>query len=105
MVILGLIATALIAGAFIYLAVRLTISFLKKYRQKKTSKIVAGFVKDMIKDAPSMSLDDLPDEDDIIIAEYDEETDTLVQDLSVSKDNDDSIKSILNKNKGLVVFD
>lgn len=105
MIIAGCILVALALGTLIYLAVKLTVSFFKKYRTKKNSKILAGYVKDIIKNAPTMNLDDLPDEDDVIIAEYDEESDELVQDLSVSSDIDDKVNSLLRKNGGIVVFE
>lgn len=47
----------------------------------------------------------MPDEDDVIIAEYDEEKDELVQDLSVSNDVDSKIKDILKNNEGIVIFE
>ncbi len=105
MLIAECILAALAIGALIYLAVKLTISFLKKYRTKKNTKIFAGAVKDIIKKAPTMNLDDLPDEDDVIIAEYDEEEDELVQDMSVSSDVDDKVRSMLKNNGGIVVFE
>ena len=49
MLIAGCILAALAIGALIYLTVKLTISFLKKYRTKKNTKIFAGIVKDIIK--------------------------------------------------------
>lgn len=102
--IIALITTAIAAGALIIMAAKLTISVLKKYRQKKNSKVVAAAVKDLIKQAPTMKLGDL-DDDDIILAEYDEETDELVQDISVAKDVDYRVKDILNANGGIVVFE
>ena len=105
MLIAGCILAALAIGAWIYLAVKLTISFLKKYRTKKNSKILAVYVKDIIKKAPTISLDDLPDEDDVIIAEYDEEEDELVQEMSVSKNVDEKVRSTLNNNGGIVIFE
>ena len=102
--IFGAIASALAAGAVVYLATKLTISFLKKYKQKKRSKVMAANVKDIIKNAPTMSIDDL-DDDDIILAEYDEDEDELVQEISVSKDNDDKVSDILKNNGGIVVFE
>ena len=104
---LGIIAAAVGAialGAFVYLMVKLTISFLKKYKKKKTSKIMAAQVKDLVKNAPTVSLDDL-DEDDVILAEYDEDADELVQDISVSQDTDERVTDILEDNVGIVVFD
>lgn len=102
--IIGLIGSALAIGAVVYLTVKLTISFLKKYKKKKTSKVMAAQVKDLIKNAPTMSLDDL-DDDNIVLAEYDEDEDELVQDISVSKDNDEKVSSILKNNGGIVVFE
>lgn len=105
---IGLIATAIVGalaiGAVVYLAYKLTVSFLKKYRKKKNSKVLAANVKDLIKNAPKMKFDDLED-DDVILAEYDEEDDELVQDISVAKDTDESVKKILNNNEGIVVFE
>ena len=102
--IIGLIGSALAIGTVVYLAVKLTISYLKKYKQKKNSKVMAAHVKDLIKSAPTMSLDDL-DDDDVVLAEYDECEDELVQDISISKDNDEKISSILKNNGGIVVFE
>ena len=65
---------------------------------------MAAQVKDLIKNAPTMSLDDL-DDDNIVLAEYDEDEDELVQDISVSKDNDEKVSSILKNNGGIVVFE
>lgn len=103
--IVSLVIAAIVAGTLLYFAGKLTITALKKYKSKKNSKILAGFVKDIIKDAPTMHMDDLPDDEDIIIAEYDEEEDELVQDIQISEDNDDKISSILKQNGGIVVFD
>ena len=65
---------------------------------------MAANVKDLIKNAPKMKFDDLED-DDVILAEYDEEEDELVQDISVAKDTDESVRKILNNNEGIVVFE
>ena len=104
LIMLGLVATALAVGALVYLTVKLTVSFLKKYRQKKNSKVMAATVKDLIKQAPTMKLDDL-DADDVILAEYDEDEDELVQDISVANDVDTRVSDILDTNGGIVVFD
>ena len=47
----------------------------------------------------------MPDEDDVIIAEYDEEEDELVQDMNVSSDVDDKVKDMLKNNGGIVIFE
>lgn len=101
---LALIAGALAVGAVVYLTVKLTVSFLNKYKKRKTSRVMAAQVKDLVKNAPTMSLDELED-DDVIIAEYDEDEDELVQDISISKDTDDRVTNILKNNGGIVVFD
>lgn len=102
--IIGVLGTALLAGAVVYLAIKLTVSVLKSYRKKKTSKIMAAQVKDLIKQAPTMSLDDLED-DDIVLAEYDIEEDDLVQDITIAKDIDSKVVNIVDRNGGIVVFD
>lgn len=102
--ILGVIAAALAAGAVVFFGVKLTISLIKKYKKKKNSKVLAATVKDLIKKAPSMKIDDL-DDDDIILAEYDEEKDELVQDVKVADQADCRVRSILDTNNGIVVFE
>ena len=102
--IIGLIGSALAIGAVVYLTVKLTVSFLKKYKQKKNSKVLAEQVKDLIKNAPTMSLDDL-DDDDVVLAEYDEDEDELVQDISISRDTDEKVSGIIKNNGGIVVFE
>lgn len=104
LVMLGLIAAALAAGALIYLAVKLTVAVLKQYRMKKNSKVLVTMVKDLIKQAPTIKLDDL-DDDDVILAEYDEDEDKLVQDISAARNVDGHVRDILNMNGGIVVFD
>lgn len=102
--ILGVIAAALAAGAVVFFGVKLTISLIKKYKKKKSSKVLAATVKDLIKKAPSMKIDDL-DDDDIILAEYDEEKDELVQDVKVADQADSQVRNILETNNGIVVFE
>lgn len=102
--IIGLIGSALAIGAVVYLSVKLTISFLKKYKKKKNSKVMAAVVRDLVKNAPTKSLDDLDDED-VVLAEYDEYEDELVQDISISRDYDEKVSSILKNNGGIVVFE
>lgn len=103
-VVISLIGSALAIGAVVFLAEKLTISFLKKYKKKKNSKIMVAQVKDLIKNASVVSLDDL-DDDDVVLAEYDEDEDELVQDISISRDNDEKVLSILKNNGGIVVFE
>lgn len=65
---------------------------------------MAAQVKDLIKNAPTMSLDDL-DDDDVVLAEYDEDEDELVQDISISRDTDEKVSGIIKNNGGIVVFE
>lgn len=104
--ILTLIGAALAVGAVVYLTVKLTVSLLKTYRKRKTSKILAAHVKDLVKSAPTFNLDDL-DDDDIILAEYDMDKDELAQNVQVAhaKDVDQKVDSLLNENGGIVVFE
>ena len=51
-----------------------------------------------------MSLDDL-DDDDVVLAEYDEDEDELVQDISISRDTDEKVSGIIKNNGGIVVFE
>ena len=77
---------------------------LKSYKKKKTSKVLAAQVKDLVEKAPSMSLDDLED-DDVVLAEYDVEADELVQDISIAQDVDGKVSNVLESNGGVVIFD
>lgn len=104
LLILGLVGAALVAGAFVYLAVKLTVSVLKMFKTKKNSKVMAAAVKDLIRQAPTMKLDDL-DEDDVILAEYDEDKDDLVDDIQIATDVDIRVSNILDMSGGIVVFD
>lgn len=105
--ILTLIGVALAAGTIIYLATKLTISFLKTYKKRKQTKLLAANVRDLVRKTPSVSLDDLDDldDDDVILAEYDMEDDELVQDISIAQDVDRKVDNILRSNGGIVVFD
>lgn len=104
--ILTLIGSALAIGAVVYLAVKLTTAFLKTFRKRKTSKILAAHVKDFMPSATKINLDDL-DDDDVILAEYDMDEDELVQDIQIAhgKDVDQKVDSLLRENGGIVVFE
>ena len=107
-VILGMIGAAILAGAIVYIAVRLTMSFIKGYRKRKTSKVLGATVKDLINNGnfPHHALDDL-DDDDIVLAEYDPEKDELVQDIGISKEdnNDKKVEDFFKANGGIVIFE
>ena len=107
--ILGIIAAALITGGIVYLAIKLTISFIKNYRKRSQSKIVAADMKQLMKAAakdPSIgrvSFDDLED-DDVIIAEYDEYNDEIIQ-TNCAKDVDSRVNSLISRNNGVVIIE
>lgn len=56
-----------------------------------------------MKTAPEMKLDDL-DEEDVIVAEYDEDEDELVQDVSIAHDVDNRVRDVIERNSGIVVL-
>ena len=107
--ILALIGGALAIGAVVYLAVKLTISVIKNFRKRKNSKIVATDMKQIMKAVakdPSVghvSFDDL-DDDDTVVAEYDEENDEIVQ-TQVATEKDDKVDSLLKRNNGVVIIE
>lgn len=103
-IIISLIISAIMAGTVVYLAFKLTIDVLKAYKKKKDTKIITAYLKDVFKAAPKKKLDDL-DDDDVILAEYDEDNDELVQEINIAKDVGDKVKGILDDNDGMVVFE
>lgn len=102
--IMGILGAALTMGAVVFLAIKLTTAVLKTYKKKTKSKLLAAHVKDLIKQAPTMSLNDL-DGDDIVLAEYDSEKDELVQDITIARDIDSKVSNIIGNNGGIVVFE
>lgn len=107
--ILALIGGALAVGAVVYLAVKLTISVIKNFRKRKNSKIVATDMKEIMKalakdsSVGHVSFDDL-DDDDTVVAEYDEENDEIVQ-TQVATEKDDKVDSLLKRNNGVVIIE
>lgn len=106
--VLGMIATALAVGGIVYLVVKLTVNFIKTYRKRKNSKVVAADMKQLIKAAAKdpnvghVSFDDL--DDDTVIAEYDEENDEIVQ-TNVSDDVDDKVTNLIRRNNGVMIIE
>lgn len=106
--ILGMIATAIAVGGLIYLAVKLTVSFIKNYRKRKQSKIVAADMKQLVKAAAKdpnvghVSFDDL--EDGTVIAEYDEYNDEIVQ-THMAEDVDDKVDNLIRRNNGVMIIE
>lgn len=106
--VLGMIATALAVGGIVYLVVKLTVNFIKTYRKRKNSKVVAADMKQLIKAAAKdpnvghVSFDDL--DDDTVIAEYDEEKDEIVQ-TNVSDDVDDKVTNHIRRNNGVMIIE
>ncbi|MCD7810946.1 MAG: hypothetical protein LUG91_03685 [Ruminococcus sp.] len=112
---LGLLAAAIIAG-IAYLAYRVTTSFLKKYRKKKDSQLVMASVGALIGSATKKQknrmtlaeLDALEEhEDDVVLAEYDEDEDELVQQDFVDPEKwmDDNVETALDQNDGVLVIE
>ena len=103
-IIIGLIISAIIAGTVVFLGFKLTTAVLKAYRKKRDAKIITAYLKAVCKDAPRKKFDDL-DDDDVILAEYDEDNGELVQEINIAEDVDDKMKRILDDNDGMVVFE
>ena len=100
-----------IAGLIAYLAVKLTVKFLKTYRKKKQSKIVLANMGSLIQNIPdkekrTFSLDDLEElEDETVVVEYDEDADEVVQaDFVGSKGIDDKLEDALEINDGVLII-
>lgn len=107
--------TAILIGLAIaglaYLAYKLTIVALRKYRKRKQTQIVLADLGDMIRQMPDKekhrySFDDLDQlSDEQVIAEYDEENDEVVQAQLVSSQGMDSkIENLLSNNDGFVII-
>lgn len=107
--VLGMILAALAIGGIVYLAVKLTVNFIKNYRKRKQSKVVAAEMKQLMKEVAKdpnvghVSFDDL-NEDDTVIAEYDEENDEIVQ-TNLANDVDSKVDSLLSRNNGVVIIE
>lgn len=100
-----------IAG-FTYLTYKLTIAALRKYRKRKHTQIILADFSDMIRQMPDKEkrkysfdeLDQLSDEK--VIAEYDEESDEVVQAQFISSQGMDSnIENLLSNNDGFVIIE
>lgn len=107
-ILLGIVG-ALAIGAVVYFAVKLTISLIKNFRKRKNSKIVTADMSQVMKavakdpNVAHVSFDDL-DDNDTVVAEYDEETDEIVQ-VKVAKEKDDKVDSLLKRNNGVVIIE
>ncbi len=108
---LGALICFLIAGAIIYMAVRLTIDVIKRFRKRRNSKVVLADMKDIMKEAaknPNVSHASFEDLDKIegqtVIAEYDESTDEIVQ-CEIAKEQDSKVDSFIRSNNGIVILE
>lgn len=110
-VIAGTLIAIAIAG-LAYLAVKVTVSFLRKYKQKKQSKLVMANMGSLIKNIPdkekrTYSFDDLENiKDETIVAEYDEESDELVHaNFAGEQGWDENINTALERNDGVILIE
>lgn len=112
--VLAAILAAAAIGAIVYLAVKITANFFRKYKQKKSSEIVMGKIPSLIKNIPDKEKRTFtPDqlealekmEDETIVAEYDENTDELVQANWANHDLkwDSGIDRALRQNDGIIL--
>lgn len=115
----GALLKTVIAGALIaiavaglaYLAVKVTVSFLRKYKQKKQSQLVMANMGSLIKAIPdkekrTYSFDDLENiKDETIVAEYDEESDKIIQaNFAGEQGWDENINTALKRNDGVILI-
>lgn len=109
------IANTILTIAVITTIVYLTLNFLKnKFRKRENSTIVAADMQELIKSVKKtgtkMTFDDLEaleeqaNETPIIIAEYDEDTDEVVQ-VQGAKDTESKLEHFLKSNGVLVIED
>ncbi len=98
-----------------YFAVKITVNVLRKYKQKKASKLVMANMGSLIKSIPNQkertfSFDELEElekvSDETIVAEYDEEKDEIIQANFANKKEkwDDNIDTALNSNDGIILI-
>ena len=108
--------TAILIGLAIagltYLAYKLTTAALRKYRKRKQTQLILADIGDIMRQMPDKEkrkysfdyLDQLSDEK--IIAEYDEDTDEVVQaQLVGSQGIDTKIENLLNNNDGFIIIE
>ncbi len=109
------LAATLVSMAIVglaYFAVKITVNVLRKYKQKKASKLVMANMGSLIKNIPNkedrtFSFDDLDKvSDETIVAEYDEEKDEIIQANFANKKEkwDDTIDTALNSNDGIILI-
>lgn len=111
MILTGNLIALAIAG-LAYILVKVTISFIKKFKKKKSSQIVMANMKDMIKNIPykekrTYSFEELEKiEDEVVMAEYDEYSDKLVQAEFVGDEGmDNKLENALKCNGGIIVIE
>ncbi|MBQ5989215.1 MAG: hypothetical protein IJL67_06945 [Oscillospiraceae bacterium] len=111
--VLSAILAAAVIGAITYFTVKITVNVLKKYKQKKASKLVMANVGSMIKYIPdkdkrTYSFDDLEKiGKETVVAEYDEEKDELVQAQFANQYEkwDENIDAALKQNDGIIMIE
>lgn len=101
----------LVAATIVYMAVKLTISVIKKFRKRKNTKVVMADMGELMKKAakdPNVSRASFDALDEIdgqtVVAEYDEETDEIVQ-CEVAREQDSKIDGFMKSNNGLVILE
>ena len=106
--ILGLIAGAIAIGGLVYLIASITVKWLKSWKTRKQNKIVAAEAKDLMKaiakdpNIAHINLDSL-DDDDVVIAEYDPDSDEITQ--TGYADSAGELENVLESNNGIVILD
>ncbi len=116
LVVAGLIVTTVIT--IVYLTAKKLKELIQKRKEKnrkskvafgETRKIVKENAREILKNAPSMTMDDLErtcEETPYFVVDYDSETDEVSDYATIKTDStDEKIESIMNQNDGIILFD
>ena len=109
--VLKMLISLAIAG-LVYLSEKVTVSSLKKYLRNKKNKLIMARMGSLIKSIPdkekgTFSFDDLDNiKDEIIMAEYGEESDEIIQANFVGEQGlDENINTALEQNDGVILIE
>lgn len=116
LVVAGLIVTTVIT--IVYLTAKKLKELIQKRKEKnrkskvafgETRKIIKENAREILKNAPSMTMDDLErtcEETPYFVVDYDSETDEVSDYTTIKTDStDEKIESIMNQNDGIILFD
>lgn len=116
LVVAGLIVATVIT--IVYLTAKKLKELIQKRKEKnrkskvafgETRKIVKENAREILKNAPSMTMDDLErtcEETPYFVVDYDSESDEVSDYTTIKTDGtDEKVESIMNQNDGIILFD